>query len=282
MPPLRMLWLRLLLLSCGLILASITLAAPVAIPELRTQVTDLSNTLSQSEQQQLEEKLHALEQAKGSQLAVLIVPTTGEETIEQYGIRVVEKWQLGRKGVDDGVLLLIAKNDRTVRIEVGRGLEGVLPDVVASRIIREIMVPAFKTGDWAGGIQAGVAKMSALIQGEALPAPTDQRMAQQSSDNELPFILLVPLLIFGGFLRHVLGFLASFILTSLIASLGLIYFGLSIPIALGIGAVLGLIVSSKSGGVISSGQGHWGGGSSGGGFSGGGGGFGGGGASGRW
>lgn len=267
-------------LILGLILSACIHAKPIDIPALQSRVMDLTQTLGSEQQSELESKLSALEQAKGSQLAVLIVATTGEETIEQYGIRVVDAWQLGRKGVDDGVLLLIAKDDRTVRIEVGRGLEGALPDVIASRIIRDTIVPAFKAGDFVGGVNVGVEQISAVIQGEALPETKVQRASQ--SDSQLPFILLIPLLVLGGILRRVFGFLFSFASTSIIAGLGLLYFGVSVPLAIVLGAFIGLIVSTKSSGISSGGGSIGGGFGGGGGFSGGGGGFGGGGASGRW
>lgn len=270
----------LLILIFGSILSLCIYAQPIAIPALQTRVMDLTQTLGPAQRSELESKLIALEQAKGSQLAVLIVPTTGAETIEQYSIRVVDVWQLGRKGVDDGVLLLIAKDDRTVRIEVGRGLEGALPDVIASRIIRDTIVPAFKAGDFVGGVNAGVDQISAVIQGEALPEASAQSTSQ--IDSQLPFALLIPLLVLGGILRRVFGFFLSFASTSVIAGLGLLYFGMSVPLAIALGAFIGLIVSTKSSGISSGGGSIGGGGSSGGGFSGGGGGFGGGGASGRW
>src|SRR5574340_907947 len=137
----------------GLLFSAFLAVADVAVPPLKSRVTDLTGTLSANEAVQLEQKLAAFEEKKGSQIAVLIVPTTQPETIEQYAIRVAEAWKLGRKGVDDGVLLLIAKNDRTLRIEVGYGLEGVLPDAIAKRIIDELIVPAFRQGDFAAGLR---------------------------------------------------------------------------------------------------------------------------------
>src|SRR5664279_2871242 len=137
----KRLWTRLLLLAlllCG------TAQAEVAVPALKERVTDLTSTLDAGQKQLLESKLSAFESGKGSQIAVLIVPTTQPETIDQYGIRVVEAWKLGRKGVDDGVLLLIAKDDRKLRIEVGYGLEGALNDATAKRIVAEVIWPYFK------------------------------------------------------------------------------------------------------------------------------------------
>ena len=150
-------------------------AADVAIPTLKARVTDLTATLTAEQTAALESKLAVFEQRKGSQLAVLLVPTTEPETVEQYSIRVVDQWKLGRKGVDDGVLLLIVKNDRKLRIEVGRGLEGALPDAIAKRIIDEYLVPPFKKGDFNGGINAAVERIIKVVDGEPLPAPKADR-----------------------------------------------------------------------------------------------------------
>jgi len=133
------------LLHCGLCSAA-------EVPALREAVTDLTATLEPEDKQQIEGELRNFSAQYGSQLAILIVPTTAPEAIEQFGIRVVDQWQLGRKGVDDGVLLLIAKNDRAVRIEVGRGLEGAIPDAIAKRIIEEIIIPHFREGRFSAGI----------------------------------------------------------------------------------------------------------------------------------
>ncbi|MGH6820875.1 MAG: TPM domain-containing protein, partial [Methylocella sp.] len=157
----------LLLLALGLGIAQ----ADVAVPPLKARVTDLTATLSREQQASLEQELQNFEAKKGSQLAVLIVPTTQPETIEQYGIRVVDSWRLGRKGIDDGALLLIAKNDRSLRIEVGYGLEGALNDATAKRIVSDIIVPRFKAGDFYGGIEAGIQSMIKVIEGEPLPPP---------------------------------------------------------------------------------------------------------------
>ena len=137
-------WVKILALAVLLLAATLS-RAEVAIPLLKSPVTDLTATLSVNEVTQLEQKLAAFEKAKGGQIAVLIVLTTQPETIEQYALRVVETWKLGRKSIDDGVLLLVAKNDRTLRIEVGYGVEGALPDAMAKRIIAEIIVPQFMT-----------------------------------------------------------------------------------------------------------------------------------------
>jgi len=269
-------------------------AAEVAIPSLKSRVTDLTGTLPANDAAQLEQKLAAFEAKKGSQLAVLIVPTTQPETIEQYSIRVVEAWKLGRKGVDDGALLLVAKEDRRVRIEVGYGLEGALPDATAKRIVEEIIVPKFKQGDFSGGVVAGVDRIMGVIEGEPLPLPRKQSGGGANVGWNSIFSNFIPILIglfvggkvlqalFGRFIGAsvmgtVVGFVAWLIFSSLIAA--------------GIVAVLAFVVSlfENTGRGISRGGSGWGGGGGfgggsggGGGFGGGGGGFGGGGASGSW
>lgn len=170
-------WLLTALLLCW---AVVLQAAPVAIPPLSARVTDLTQTLDAGQRAQLESQLAGLEQRKGAQIAVLLVPTIGEDSIEDYAVRAFEQWKLGRKGVDDGVLLVVAKNDRTLRIEVGYGLEGTITDVQAGRIIREQIVPFFQKGDFAGGIQAGVDSLIALIE------PPANAATAGSADDELP------------------------------------------------------------------------------------------------
>lgn len=159
-------WLGGLLVGLALAL-SLAARAEVPVPALKTRVTDLTGTLSSSQTGALENDLRKLEARTGSQLAVLLVPTTGPEAIEQFSIRVVEQWKLGRKGKDDGLLLLVAKNDRVVRIEVGYGLEGVIPDAIARRVIDENITPLFKRGDFFGGIKAGVLRLAGLIEAQA-------------------------------------------------------------------------------------------------------------------
>jgi uncharacterized protein len=156
----------------------------VAVPPLQTRVTDLTGTLSTSENAELSKILADYEKEKGSQIAVLILPSTRPETIEQYSIRVAEQWKIGRKGVDDGVLLIVAKEDRKLRIEVGYGLEGVLPDAKAKDIIDEVIVPYFKNGDFYGGVKIGVETIIATIRNEPLPEPKfkpDAKFAKQAA-----------------------------------------------------------------------------------------------------
>ncbi|UGY12092.1 YgcG family protein [Bradyrhizobium septentrionale] len=179
--------------------------AEVAVPQLTGRVVDQTGTLSSGDIAALNGKLEDLEKRKGSQIAVLIVPTTGDETIEQFSIRVAGAWKIGRKKVDDGALLVVAKNDRHLRIEVGYGLEGVLSDVVTHRIIDEDITPKFKAGDFAGGISAGVDRMIRLVNGEQLPAPEPEHwQAPNLVDFANPVAIFVVIIVASA-LRAMLG-----------------------------------------------------------------------------
>lgn len=270
------------------------------IPELTGRIVDLTNTLSSREIQKLEKKIKDLEDRKGSQIAVLIIPTTGLETIEGYSIKVAEKWKIGRKGIDDGVILTIAKQDRRLRIEVGYGLEGVIPDAIAKRIIEEIIVPEFKKGNFYEGIDKGIDAIIKLIDGEPLPEPK-----KKDKKNEWivifviglgPAILSFVLHFFVGILRAIgISFLIFIIISIFIFGFNLDILVMAIPIFSF--ALLGCTWywaflpgdSSDSSGRSSSESSYSSSGSysgssysSGGSFSGGGGSFGGGGASGSW
>jgi len=260
--------------------------ADVAVPPLTARVTDLTGTLSQNQQARLIQELQAFEARKGSQIAVLIIPTTQPESIEQYSIRVVDAWKLGRKGVDDGALLLIAKDDHKMRIEVGYGLEGILPDAIASRIIRETITPHFKQGDFYGGIQAGLDRMMRVIDGEPLPAPSQRNTSWAGVQNFLP-VAIVLVFIVAGILRAIFGRLGGALVTGGFSAL-LLWFIISSllgSVLMGVVVFLFALASGQRFGYGPfSGFGGFGGGGFGGsgGFSGGGGGFGGGGASGGW
>ena len=176
--------------------------ADVAVPPLTGRVVDKTATLSSSDIASLDQTLKDFEARKGSQVAVLIVPTTQPETIEQYSMRVAEAWKIGRKKIDDGAILVVAKDDRKLRIEVGYGLEGALTDVTAKRIIDEVITPKFRSGDFAGGISDGVNRILRVIDGEPLPAPRSSRSRIPACSSHLdPFN---PFLIVGGVLcrRH--------------------------------------------------------------------------------
>ena len=271
-------------------LASLGVHAEVAVPPLTARITDLTDTLSPSQRDTLERELQAFEGRKGSQIAVLIVSTTRPEAVEQYSLRVAETWKLGRKGVDDGALLLVAKDDRELRIEVGYGLEGVIPDAVAKRVISEIIIPFFKQGDFYGGIHAGVNRLVRLIDGEPLPPPQARDTSWSGILDLLP-VAFIAVMIGGGFLGALLGRLTGAAVSGGIVG---VVFWISIGSLIG-ALVAGVVVflftlaAGSSGGRGGSGGWHsggFGGGSGGwsggGGFSGGGGGFGGGGASGKW
>ena len=266
-------------------------AAEVPIPPLKQRVTDLTGTLSAEQQQALESTLAAFEARKGSQVAVLMVPSTQPETVEQYAVRVEEAWKLGRKGVDDGVLLVVAKNDRKLHIEVGYGLEGVLPDAVAKRIIEEDIVPRFKQGDFYGGVRAGTDHILKVIEGEPLPAAsqgeTGRSMFSQYSDWLVPGVILV--LIAGSALNFLFGRIIGSALVGTVAGLAIwVFFG-SLVAAMIVGLILfalhvfgAIRGSGRTGGWGGFSGGGWSSGGGGGGFTGGGGSSGGGGASGSW
>ncbi|HEY2344472.1 MAG TPA: TPM domain-containing protein [Xanthomonadaceae bacterium] len=183
------------LLLCGCASAADAVAQRVPVPALNARVTDQTGTLDPTQVAALEAKLAALESAKGAQVAVLIVPSTAPETIEQYSIRVVDAWKLGRKGVDDGVLVLVAKDDRKLRIEVGRGLEGSIPDAIANRIIDGTIEPKFKNGDYAGGLDDGVDRLIGLVNGEPLPQPPSTQSDVASASVAKVALLPIPPLI---------------------------------------------------------------------------------------
>lgn len=258
-------------------------AAEVAVPPLKARVTDLTGTLQPGQRAALEKTLQAFENSKGSQIAVLIVPTTRPETIEQYAIRVAEAWKLGRKGVDDGVLVLIAKNDRALRVEVGYGLEGAIPDAVAKRIVSEIITPHFKQDDYFGGIRAGVDRIIKVIEGEPLPEKKSTRLKGGGGSGDWLAIGFVLAVVVGGALRALLGpFVGGLVAGSIAVVVAwLLFASLVVALVAGLLVFIFTLLGRHGGGGWSSGGGGWSGGS-GGGFSGGGGGFGGGGASGRW
>jgi uncharacterized protein len=265
--------------------------AQVPVPPLTGRVTDQTATLTAEQKAALEQTLQMFEARKGSQIAVLIVPSSGPETIEQYALRVAEQWKLGRKNVDDGALLVVAKNDRTLRIEVGYGLEGALNDATSKRIISAIMLPRFKQGDFSGGITAGVDQIIRVIDGEPLPEPTGKPASDTTGMLQYMPVIFMLALVLGGVLRTVLGRFPGALVTGGVVAVVAWLFAGAIFIAL-VAGVIALLFTLLSGGMGGPGVGgHRGGfatggrsgsGGSGGGFSGGGGGFGGGGASGRW
>jgi uncharacterized protein len=268
--------------------------ADVAVPPLSGRVVDQTGTLSSGDIASLTQSLKGLEARKGSQIAVLIVPTTAPETIEQYSIRVAEAWKIGRKKIDDGALLVVAKDDHRLRIEVGYGLEGALNDVTAKRIIDEIITPKFRSGDFAGGISAGVNRIIAVIDGEPLPVPEPRQNSGASGHIEdlfNPFIIFA-VFVAGAILRTTLGRLIGSVATGGVVGL-LAWFILgSLALSFILAAIAFVFTLFGESIASSNGRGGWSGGggsfsgssssSDSGGFSGGGGSFGGGGASGSW
>ncbi len=280
------------------------------VPPLRARVNDLAGMLSPEAAQALEQRLADFEQETGHQIAVLTIPSLEGDAIEDFGIRVAEAWKIGKKGFDNGAILLIVQKERKLRIEVGYGLEGVLPDAVASRIIREVIVPRFRDGDFSGGIVAGVNAVMQVTKGEPLPesARTVNRSRSSQGGSLVNVLMITAMLalfigmtqrrLFGG----IFGGSAAGLVAALGSSAGI---GLGLGLALAVGAILGAVGSSLGpgssanqwtgssryrrggwgGGIFPGGfggGGFGGGGFGGGGFGGGGGGFGGGGASGSW
>jgi len=292
--------------ALALLLTSVAFAQE-PVPALTARVTDLTGTLTAAQQASIEQKLAAFEGRKGSQLAVLIVPTTQPEEIEQFSIRVFDQWKLGRKNVDDGALLLVAKNDRRMRIEVGRGLEGSLTDATSNRIITETITPLFRQADFAGGINAGLDQMIRVVDGEPLPPPDKKwRSGTEVGKSLAPLGNALPFLIFGciiaaSFFRRIMGRGGGAVVTG--GVVGVLAWLFTHALVIGIlASVIGFVFSliagisggggsgwssgSRRGGGYGGfggwGGGGFGGGGGGGGFSGGGGGGAGGGSSGSW
>ena len=280
-----------LLCAMCMLLATTAWAALQPIPPLETRVTDLTQTLSEQERASLEQKLTTFEREKGSQIAVLIVSTTQPEDIAQYSIRVVDAWKIGREKQDDGVLVLVAKDDRKMRIEVGRGLEGAIPDLYAKRIISEVLSPHFKQGDFYGGLNAATDKIMGLTVGEGLPATGS--VAASGKD----LFELLPLFFFGALIGGMIlrGMFGTFVGSTLNGGLmGALVWGFGAAFgAVALVGFLTFIFTMVMGGRGINGYSQYPGGFGGGGFgnggyggrdifTGGGGGFGGGGASGDW
>lgn len=293
-------WSMLLVLLLAWALPSLARAQQLAaIPPLDSPVVDTTGTLDAAQKQQLEQQALALQQRKGSQLQVLMVPGTQPETIEQYAVRAFEAWKIGRKGVDDAVLLVVAKDDRKVRIEVGYGLEGAIPDITAGRIIQEYLVPKFRADDYAGGIADATAALVKLVDGEPLPEPMADHRGSQGDGGNWMFALFAAF-IAASVVRGVLSRAPAGVRGLLTGgAAGGVAWLVSALMGLGVAAgVLGLLYGLASvsvGRYARGGGGDWGGfggggwsggggfgGGGGGGWSGGGGMSGGGGASGSW
>jgi uncharacterized protein len=285
-----------LLVSLAVLAAPAYAQEPVPVPELRTRVTDRTGTLTPDQSASLESKLEALEADVGAQVAVLLVSTARPEAIEQYALRVVEAWRLGRADVDDGVLLLVALEDREVRIEVGYGLEGALTDATANRIIDEAIVPHFRNGDMYGGLASGVDRIVAVVRGEPLPPPERPGGGAPDPVGYLPLAIIAALFV-GSVLRAILGRVLGATATGGLTGVAAFWLSSLFAPALGAGVVAFLLTlmmggqrgwttggRRRRGGFFGGFPGGFGGGGGGfgGGFGGGGGGFGGGGASGGW
>lgn len=283
--------------AAALVLASVASAvafpsaAQVPIPPLDSPVVDTTDTLSTDTREALVQQAVALQARKGSQLQVLMVPTTGDETVDAYAQRVFDAWKLGRKGVDDGVLLVIAKNDRNVRIHTGYGLEGAIPDITARRVIDEYLVPNFRAGDFDSGVREATGALVALIDGEPLPPPMSGTHSGGEDDGAWIMGLFLVAIVAHIFMNRVppvtRGLLFGLSLGSVV---GLVTFNIPLAIFVFIvGFIFGVANMRGGGRFARNGVWHSSGGwssssssSSGGGWSGGGGSSGGGGASGSW
>jgi uncharacterized protein len=284
----------LLLIACFTPAATAQALQPVPAPT--SHVVDTTNTLPAEGRMALEQKLSAFEAERGTQIGILIVAITAPEDIFSYANRAANLWKLGRKDVGDGLLLVVAKDDRTLRIEVAKTLEGAIPDLLAKRVIDQAIAPAFKRGDFIGGLNAGADQLMALIRGENLPEPT-RAPSQQSGFQwlDLAVFLFFAAAIGGSMVRRVFGNRWGSLLTGVgtgvfawLATHSLIVAAIA-SLAGMVFTLLGALSGGRGGGhssgwpAGSSGRGGWSAGSSGGGFSSGGGGsFGGGGASGGW
>jgi uncharacterized protein len=285
-------WARASLLAFALCLAVVA-GAQVPVPPMGAWVTDRTATLTDEQKTALEQTLRSFEARKGSQVVVLIVPSTAPETIEQYALRVAEEWKPGRKNVDDGAIMIVAKDDRALRIEVGYGLEGALTDADSKRIISEIIVPRFRQGDYYGGITAGVDRILRVIDGEPLPPPEERDSGGTRGIGAILPVLMILALVAGGVLHTVLGRFPGALVTGGAVSIVAWMLAGAVATAL-IAGVIAFLFTLIGGGMGGrgigrgrfgggfGGGGFGGGGFGGGGFGGGGGGFGGGGASGRW
>ena len=274
--------------AAALLFAFFAAAEDAPIPPLTGRVVDINATLTAEQRRELEVSLEAFEKRKGSQIAVLITGTSFPEPIESFSLRVAEAWKIGRRGVDDGIVVVIARSDQAMRIEVGYGLEGTVPDAIAKRLIEEEFIPRFREGDFYGGLRAGLDRLMRVIDGEPLPPPKQEGSGgSQSRSIETYFILFMTIVIaVGGLLRALFGRLPAATIVGLGTGLlaWLIVAPLTVALLVGIvGFIFTLAGGGHRGGLGGFGRGGFGGGGfGGGGFSGGGGGFGGGGASGRW
>jgi uncharacterized protein len=266
--------------------------AQLAVPPLTAHVVDTTGTLAPAQARALEDKLSAFEQSRGTQIVLLLVPTTQPEDISSYANRVANTWKIGRREIGDGLLLVVAKNDRKVRIEVAKTLEGAIPDLAARRVIDQAMTPRFKQGDFAGGLEGATDLLMKLVGGEALPAPTEKSDSGPAGFDwmDLALFAFIAVPVLGAITRSMLGrTLGALVTAGAVGALALmITTSLLLAVLAGVAALLFTLFSSLNrhagtsgwgtSGGWSTGSGH----SSGGFGSGGGGDFGGGGASGDW
>ena len=278
------------------VLVPVLSAVAVEVPQLKARVNDYAGMISQAAEGQLEESLQSFETSQSTQIVIVTIPSLQGEAIEAFSMRVAEAWKIGQKDLDNGAILLVAKKERRIRIEVGYGLEGRLTDLIAGRIIQQVISPAFKAGNFDMGFIGGVNAMMEAVKGEftAPPSRNPTAGADRLPGLFLPLIVFVFLITQLGRVARMLGTIAGGVMLPVFGSLffsgGVLLLLALIPVGLIAGFFLSLIgaslgkVSSGRSGITGAGLGGGfrGGGFGGGGFSGGGGGFGGGGASGGW
>lgn len=216
------------------------------VPALGARVTDQTGTLDAEQRQRLEDKLAAFEASQGTQIVVLLVPTTQPEDIAAYANRVFNSWKPGRPGIGDGLLLVVAKQDRKIRIEVGRALEGAVPDLAAKRVIDEALTPAFRQGDFAGGLEQGSERLMALVRGEGLPPPPAHTGRGEADWINLGVLLFVALPVVGAVARRILGHKLGTLATG--GLIGYITFTMTASLLLAAGAgLLALLLTFVAG-----------------------------------
>jgi len=292
-------FLRALAGAAALLAAALAFAQQTPVPKLTGHVVDLTGTLAAGDRDSLDAKLKQFEKERGAQVVVLLVPTIGDETIEEFAGRVTDDWKLGRKGIDDGVLFVVAMKERRLRIAPGRGVSGSLTDALSKRIVSDLVAPHFKQGDFAGGVDAGADAIMKAVAGESLPLPSQRPQARSHGSSSqglsnLFWIAFFVVPIAGLILRSIFGRFFGATITSVLTAF-FAWFAIGSVAIVVIAAIIAFIFTIASGTGIGRGGfvpggfggggfggGSFGGGGGGGGFSGGGGSFDGGGASGSW
>jgi len=238
-----------LFLLCSCLAGAAFAQSVLPVPALTARVMDHSGTLSTPQLRQLEDKLAAFERAQGTQIVILLVPTTQPEDVAAYANRVFNTWKPGRQGLGDGLLLVVAKQDRKIRIEVARALEGAIPDLAAKQVIDDVLTPHFRQGDFAGGLDLALDRLMALIRGEGLPTP--EATASRQADGgvrwmDLGVLLFIVLPILGSLTRRILGHKLGTLASGVVIAFLTFSFTASLAIA-AIAALLAMLLTFIAG-----------------------------------